>query len=177
MEIELTLTDEKAAVAETQQMGALLTGVERMTYLINRCKIYEVLYLSHDQCAQMELRPTETNLKKALIALYATILLFLTKAIRAYNRGPVLRTVDAVFNPNDLADFLDQCQTRESDLEREAQICNSLHIRSILKDSDEHVGKLKQILVDLQDPILRVDSQVATLCQKIGSSERPRILE
>jgi hypothetical protein len=34
----------KTVVAESQQMGALLVGLGTVTNLINRCKIYKILY-------------------------------------------------------------------------------------------------------------------------------------
>jgi hypothetical protein len=48
----MKLTLKKMAVAESQQMGALLIGVEKVTYLTNRCKVYETIYLHDKQSGQ-----------------------------------------------------------------------------------------------------------------------------
>ena len=48
------LTVKQMPVAESQQMGALLIGVEKMTPLIGRCQIYEALYLKRNNHLDQE---------------------------------------------------------------------------------------------------------------------------
>ena len=56
-----------------EQMGAVLIGLEKSSYLINRCAAYERLYLN----TQYE---TTQNLEDALTELYLAILKFLVEA-------------------------------------------------------------------------------------------------
>ena len=176
---------EQMTVAESQQMGALLTGVENMMSLIGRCKIYEALYLKREQLEQEEWKQAVKSLTSALVALYAAMLSFLASAIRAYNRGTVGRTFNAIFNPSELISFLDKCQSLEYNVAREVENCERLHARQILSQithqiqtsSEEQIQRLKHILVSLERPILRIDSRVATLCERLDSSERLGILE
>src|SRR5271163_2106155 len=109
----------KMAVAERQQMGALLIGVERVTYLISRCRIYENLYLYSKQSGQAvaHLEPAETsaepavaNLKSALVALYAAMLRFLAMAIRLYEKSPGKRAIHGILNPDKVVSFVQECQ-------------------------------------------------------------------
>lgn len=164
-------------VAESQQMGALLTGVEKVTSLIARCQIYEALYLEKEQSEQEEWRPVVSNLNSALVTLYATVLSFLASAIRAYNQGIISRTLCTILNPVEVIGFIDKCQTLENNVAVEVDNCERIHTRRIHASSEEQIQSLKQILADLQTPILRTDSRVAALGEKLDSSERLIMLE
>ena len=73
--------------------------------------------------------------------------------------------------------FLDKCQTLENNVAIEVDNCERVHARRFQASSEEHILKLKRILDDLQTPILRIDSRVAALCERLDSSERLGILE
>ena len=168
---------QQIAVTESHQMGALLTGVEKLTPLIGRCQIYETLYLRKEQSEQEEWKRAVTNLKSALVTLYATMLSFLGNAIRTYDQGTITRTVCAILNPTQVIAFLDKCQSLENNLALEVDNCERIHTRQIQTGSEEQIQKLQQILVDLQTIQPRIDSRVAALYEKLNSSERLSILE
>ena len=159
-------------VAESQQMGALLTGVEKMTSLIGRCQIYEALYLEKEQMEQEQWEQAGISLTSALVTLYATMLSFLASAIQD-DQGAITRTLRAILNPAKIIGFLEKCQTLEGDVAREVDNCEHIFRAS----SKEHIQQLEQILNDLQTPILRIDSRVAALCEQLDSSERLKILD
>lgn len=161
-------------VAESQQMAALLTGVERMTSLISRCRIYEALYLKTKQSEQEDLGSAVTNLTSALVTLYTTMLEFLASALRASGQNLISRTLHAIFNP---AGFLENSQTLEENVAIEADNCERIHTRRVHAGAEEQIQQLKRILADLKTPILRIDSRVATLCERLDSSERLSILK
>lgn len=175
-EIQLRLTFKQIAMVESQQMGALLTGVERISRLIGSCQIYEDLFLNVEQ-PEEKWKSAMTNLVSALVALYAAMLSFLASAIRIYNQNPVSRTLRAVLNPAEVIGFLDKCQVLENKVAIEVSNCERIQSRQIQATSEERMQKLKQILVDLQTPILRIDSRVAALCENLEKSERLNILE
>ena len=164
-------------VAESQQMGALLTGVEKLTFLIGRCQIYEALYLKQEQFEEEKWKSGLKNLTSALTNLYAVMLRFLASATRAYNQGSFSRTLCAILNPAEVVGFLDECQTLENSVAFEVDNCERLHTRRFQASSEEQILNLKQALADLQTPTRQIDSRVATLCERLGSSERLRILE
>lgn len=165
------------SVAECQQMGALLTGVEKMADLISHCQIYEAMYLKIDQLDQEEWKQAFTHLTSALVRLYAAMLSFFGSAIWTYNRGVFTRTLCAALNPARVTDFLDKCWHLEKNLAIEVENCERLYTRRVQASSDEHIQKLRQILADLQAPILRTDRRVASLCDKLDRSERHDILQ
>lgn len=148
-----------------------------MAPLIGRCQIYEVLYLKTQLSENEEWKSAATNLTSALVPLYATILGFLASAIRAYNQSLISRTLYAILNPAEVTGFLEKCQALESNVAIEVDNCDRIHTRQIQAHSEEQIQTLKQILVDLQTPILRLDSRVAGLCEKLDSSERLKMLE
>ena len=117
------------------------------------------------------------NLTSALVALYAAMLSFLASAIRIYNQNPVSRTLRVILNPAEVIGFLDKCQVLENHLAIEVNNCERIQTHQIQATSDERMQKLRQILVDLQTPILRIDSRVAAVCEKLEKSERLTILE
>lgn len=164
------------AVAESQQMAALLTGVERITPLIGRCQIYEGLYLMEEQSEQ-ESKQAAINLTSALVRLYATVLSFLGRAIRAYNQGSIIRTLSSILDPGKVIDFLEKIQALEDTVIIEVDNCERIHTRRMQASSEEHFQMLKQILDDLKSPFLRIDSRVAGLCERLDTAERLSILE
>lgn len=155
-------------------MGALLTGVEKMTDLIGRCQIYETLYLNEEQFEQEDWKSAVSRLKSALVALYAKMLSFLASATRTYDQGVALRTLSAVLNPTEVVGFLDKCQSLEINLAIEVDNCERIHARQGQASTIDKIQKLRQLL---QAPILRIDSRVADLCERLDSSERLDILE
>ena len=166
------LTVKQVTVVESQQMGALLIGVERITSLIGRCQIYEALYLKRD-VEHENWKKAVLNLTSALVTLYATLLSFIGSAIRAYNQGIISRTLDAILNPSKVIGFLDKCHTLENDVAREVDNCE--HVLRV--GPEEYIQKLKQTLDNFQTPILRIDSRVAALHERLNISERLSILE
>lgn len=146
-----------------------------MTPLISRCHIYEALYLREQ--FEQEWTPAITNLTSALVTLYASLLSFLASAIRAYNQGIISRTLCAILSPAEVIGLLDKCQNLENDLATEVDNCERICTRRVQATFDEQVQTLKHILVDLQTPILRIDSRVASLCERLDSSERQGMLE
>ena len=171
------LTVKQMTVAESQQMGALLTGVEKITFLIGRCQIYETFYLKGEQSEQGEWTQAVMSLSSALVTLYATMLSFLGSAIRTYDRCTLSRTLDAILNPTEAAGFLNKYQSLENEVVCEVDNCERIHARRVQTGSGEQIQLLKQILADLQPRILRVDSRIASLRKRLDSSERLSILE
>jgi hypothetical protein len=110
-----------------------------VTYLINRCKVYEILYFSDKQPGQAvaDLEPAETNpnttmknpelavanLPSALVTLYAAMLRFLSMANQLYDRDVAARAIHGILNPHKIASFVDECQSLERRVDIEASNC------------------------------------------------------
>ena len=81
-------------VGESQLMAALLIGGEKITQLINRCRIYELLYLRYEPTKT----PFTANLIAALVALYIVVLRFLADAKKLYDQSFLARTLGRAGN-------------------------------------------------------------------------------
>src|SRR5437764_2310934 len=120
--------------AESQQMGALLVGIEKVTYLTNRCKIYEMLYLQGKQYG-----PAAENLQSALVALYAAMLRFLAHTSQLYERGFSSRALRGALSPDKVFRFVDECQELEKQVNADASVCEATHNRVRLSENEERL--------------------------------------
>ena len=122
-------------VAESQQMGALLTGVEKTTSVIGRCHTYEALYLEKEQSEQEKWKQVATNLTSALMDLYAVMLSFLGMTIQAYNQN-ISRPLHAILNRSEVIGFLEKCQNQEDSVAKEVDNCERIHTHRIQAGSE-----------------------------------------
>ena len=67
-------------MSKQENVDAILVGLEKTACLIDRCTIYELLYINGDSAASK-------NLEKSILRLYTAILKFLAKAIKMLNGG------------------------------------------------------------------------------------------
>jgi hypothetical protein len=151
-------------------MGALLIGLQRTLYLIDRFKIYEILYLRDGQ-STLALQ----NFTAALTELYAVILRFLVKAIRIFSANTALRAVQAFFHSDDVVKFENECQKWETQVEIEANNCD----RSCNVMAQAQVTKLQQLLKDLTAPdslLSHLDAKVSQLWDRSTEEQRTKIL-
>ncbi|KAH0565685.1 hypothetical protein GP486_000925 [Trichoglossum hirsutum] len=171
--------------ANFDPMGALLIGVERVAYLINRCEIYEALYLrdeqsrlavKHLESAEANPEPVVKNLESALVTLYAAMLRFLATASRLYDKSFSTRSFHGILKPDEVASFVDESRTLEIRVDIEANNCERTYCRVAHAKLGERGERFGQLLVDLQEPIMRVDSGVAALHERLNESERSEIL-
>ena len=65
----------QVCLSKQENVDAILVGLEKTACLIDRCTIYELLYINENSAAS-------ANLKKSLLRLYIAILKFLAKAVR-----------------------------------------------------------------------------------------------
>jgi hypothetical protein len=63
-------------VNRQETIDAIMVGVEKTSYIIDRCAVYELLYLKVEAKASR-------NLEKTLLLLYTTILKYLAKATKS----------------------------------------------------------------------------------------------
>jgi ankyrin repeat domain-containing protein 50 len=153
-------------------MGALLVSVERVTYLTNRCTIYEILYGSGTTPGQVL-----HNLHAALVTLYATILRLMALAHRLFAKKTVTRAIHALINPGEVSDFLAKCQGLEARVEIEAQNCERMRSQEVDANLQNSIYSLQKLLESLRKPILRTDERVSSFLEKVDQRERLEILE
>lgn len=168
----------QTATAENRQTGILIIGVEKMIYLVNRCKIYEVLYLTNLKLVQDD-RGAQTieNLKSALVELYAVMLSFMAFAIQLYHKRSIAKAMDAVLKPTKATEFMKELETREKRVDAEAENCELLHGHAVQQSLGERASKLNGLLSEIKKPILRTDSRVADLWMTLNEDEHSTILQ
>ena len=155
-------------------MAALLVGLERVAYLIDRCRIYELLYLSQPQPKDPDTnRQTTANLERNLVSLYAVILGFIARACSLYRKDTLSRAIHGVLHVNEATDFVKKCEVLESDVDIDARICESELARA---DRGEQAKQLGQILKQLREPMLRVGHQVSRMHAHLDETEQAKIL-
>ncbi len=122
--------------------------------------------------------PPPHNMRTELVSSYIAILRFLTNAIRAYNKVTMARTLSVIFEPEDeIIEFLKNCDGYENSLENAVKNCDRLHTRKVQAHSDKQVGIIKGLLVDLHEPVIRIEFGEAALVEDLDTSERLQILE
>jgi ankyrin repeat domain-containing protein 50 len=168
------LTYSKVAVSESQQMGFLLIGLDKVLYLINRCTIYEILYLR-------ALDPMEglENFQLALVKLYAIILQSLCKAIRQFDKDTASRAFHAFWNLDDVTDFEKNCKAQEEQVEIAAEACERFYNRNVQEEGARSIKELKHMLEGLKEQnelLNQVDTRVTALWNKSNQIEHSKIL-
>jgi hypothetical protein len=113
------------------------------------------------------------NLESALVTLYAAMLRFLSTANQLYDKNVAARAIHGILNPDKVVSFVDECRSLERRVDIEASNCERTCNRAKSGECDE---RLKQLLAGLQEPIVRVDSRVAALHDRLDESERSEIL-
>ena len=152
-------------------MGALLIGLDKILSIIDRCKIYEILYLRDPH-------PTEalTNFESALVKLYAVILQFLSKAIQLFDKNTASRAIHGFWSPDDVTDFENKCQTLEEQVEIEVKNCERFYNRVARAEDGRNAVQLKLLLQDMKQSISRLDTTVTTLGSRSAEAKREVIL-
>lgn len=155
---------------DSDQMGSLLVGVEIITRLVNRCRIYEV-YLQRTHAG-----PAATNLRSSLVKLYTIILSFLALSDRLFDKSTGMRAIHAVFQPNATADLMKQCSELGKEVDIDARNCWQEDNKIISDKLGLSGGQVQRLLEELHQPIVRTDSRVAYLWDVGDRTERSRIL-
>ena len=153
-------------------MGALLVSVEKVTYLTNRCTIYEILYGPGTTPGQVL-----HNLHAALVVLYAAILRLIALAHQLFAKNTITRVIHALINPGKISDFLAKFQDLETRVEIEAQNCERMRSQEVDMTLQISLCSLQKVLESLQKPVLRTDERVSCFLEKVDQRERLEILE
>lgn len=164
----------QAAISEKEQMESLLVGLDKVLYIINRCKIYEMLYPRN-----LKLDKAGQNLEAALITLYILVLQFLSAAIKVYKQNTETGVFKSFWPPDCIADFEKDFQELTEHVDIEAQNCK--HSYSKIKHTEQQKALQRLLdeitkMKDMEEKIHRMDVGVATIWSKLNASERDGIL-
>ena len=153
-------------------MAALLVGVEKVSSMISRCKIYELLYIHNGF-------PNESsqNLEIALVSAYAVVQRFLVNAYRLSNKKAASYTLHALLNPTKIADFVNDCTVQETQIEIAAGVCQRVYTKEANLESVKRVEVLRQHLLNFEEHLSGLISRVAVMFTQLEASRQSKILQ
>lgn len=151
--------------SEREQMGILLVCTQKVTYLLNRCAIYEALYRKDGSVGQ-----ALDNLECALAELYSIMLRLIIVTCDLQNTSVANRVIQATFDTSQLSGLLDTCNKMEQRVASEADN------RQRVNDNERSEVALAW-LAALDQPIARIDRNVENLLEIMAENEKYRVLD
>ena len=151
-------------------MEILLVEMEKVTQIVSRCRLYEILYLDNVRAEETEdaVRPAFANLEAALVKLYTTILEVFANAFNTFGKGGIKR----VLSLDLFGDLDDRLSRLNIDAIGCANICSNVHGSSSHKNARE----ILKILKGLEQPVHHIDLSVRLLLKSVGTTRRTEIL-
>ncbi|RMJ06853.1 hypothetical protein CDV36_013538 [Fusarium kuroshium] len=161
----------QAATVDSQQHGQLLVGMEQVTYLLLRCAVYETMYTKADALASDQ---SAQNFETALIQLYASILSFMALYIRLISKRTTRRAMHALFNVDELGQYMGNLQSLESRVEVEFSIFERVYQRQLHHNLAGRYGELQGVLTS---QLLRLGADVKNLWTRQDKEKNAEILQ
>ncbi len=165
------------AVGDIVKFDFVVSGAESIARMIGRFAIFEEIYLRHTSKTSMEL-------ENALVRLYSTVLVYLSKAKTFFDQSSPKRLLKSVLVTEDefesLAKKMDLQQSNVDrcasifDAENQKGISDSLNALSI--GQYEKHARLMDLLHSIDGPILRMSSQLNKIEDYLDKSKRHEIL-
>ncbi|KAI5857243.1 hypothetical protein BZA05DRAFT_332021, partial [Tricharina praecox] len=168
----------KLCLDKQETAEAILVGLEKTACIIDRCAIYEFLYLD-------EATAGSVNLEKSMLRLYTAILKFLAKAIKRSKGEYPYRSftinvatnhfitadshIKAVFTTGETSNYLNEVKDLEETVERDAAVAETQCMLS------GHAN-LRALLGDINITTSRLGLQIYAIQEKIEGSRRSEIL-
>ncbi|KAI5813266.1 hypothetical protein BZA77DRAFT_346375 [Pyronema omphalodes] len=137
----------KLCVDRQKTLDSIVDGLENVAGLIQRCTIYEILYLREDSDASR-------NLEKSILQLYIAVLKFLAKAIDKAKENHI----KAVFSTQNISDYLGNVKKQERTVKDDADVvgaqanCDGFeYLRGQLKDMNDMISDIQPHLHNVQN--------------------------
>ena len=165
------------AVGDIVKFGFVVEGAESIARMIGRYAIFEDIYLRNTSAASMEL-------ENALVQLYSTMLIYQSKAKCFFEQSSARRIIRSVFVTEDeFGSLARKMDLQQSVVDRCAATLNvenqniiSDSIESLAISQDENIARLKGLLQKMDEPILRMSSQLNDIEDNMNKSKRYEIL-
>ncbi|KAJ5370546.1 uncharacterized protein N7496_006638 [Penicillium cataractarum] len=189
MILQLTINDSSI-------FGAMLQGVDTIAKMITRYAIFEGIYL-----VSQILTPAENQLAQSLTRLYASILVFLGKALHYYSKNTAMRLAKSAvsFSDNNIDDLLKEVYAAENFVSQDAQLVDADRqqaMASIIKHTESiaininqnqnypmldnafqtQMQQLTSALLGLEQPILRMSGLLVDWQDQLDTTHRSGVL-
>ncbi|KAI5813890.1 hypothetical protein BZA77DRAFT_389541 [Pyronema omphalodes] len=127
-----------------KMLDSIVDGLENIAGLIQRCTIYEILYLRENSDASR-------NLEKSILQLYIAVLKFLARSIDKAKENHV----KAVFTTENISDYLGNVKKQERAVKDDADVVGAQansdgfeYLRGQLKDMNDMISPTRHLLED-----------------------------
>ncbi|KAG0643976.1 hypothetical protein HOY80DRAFT_1031491 [Tuber brumale] len=173
----------QAIVKANGTTGIVLIGLEKIGSLIDRCAIYEKLYLNSDLFNPAHLNSSNSEqissvaLEGSLVKLYTAIFRFLVQAKNICSRTAAARSAGATFGNDDLWTLFDEIESLETDMCREAHVLEISYQKFFNDEELLHFHKVLSFLANLTDTTTRFEAMIAGTYSKLERTERAAILQ
>ncbi|KAF8242728.1 hypothetical protein K440DRAFT_671146 [Wilcoxina mikolae CBS 423.85] len=152
-------------------MGLLLVAVEKITNLIDRCAVYEELYLKNGGFQTNAVR----NFENALIGLYTAILQFLVRAKKYLSKNVAARAISGATATDQLS--LASIEKEQRTVDFEFSVVEAEHRRISHYDINKNVtDQLRMVLDDLDKPLQTIDENVSSIKDHLQEAKRSETL-
>ncbi len=153
-------------------MAALFVGVEKVSSMISRCKIYELLYIDNGSSNE-----SSKNLESALVSAYAVVQRFLVNAYWLSDKKAASNALHALLNPTKIVDFVKDCTVQETQIELAAEVCQRVYTKEANLESTKRVEDLRQHLLNFEKHLPGLVSQIAVMFTELEASRQSEILQ
>lgn len=147
-----------------EQRELLFSGLERVSFLGLRVRVYEQLYLS--ETIENE-NASVAQLKQALVPLCREMLVFLATAIKRFSKTIIAHTIAALFDPSAVSDLLTSINFRASQADIEASNCE----RFLNLEDREKLHNL------VTEELINIDARIEGLWVRLLETERSELLQ
>src|SRR5438552_870847 len=127
------LITSQVPVQQVEQMAALAGTIQLFTRIVRRGQVYEALYNNSISTEE----GTISNLRDALINLYAAAIELLARSDTLFQSGLVRQTLNAILRPGQALSHISDLLEKEQILSYEAQSCDALRNVEAVKQTDE----------------------------------------
>ncbi|KAF8419355.1 hypothetical protein EV426DRAFT_538792, partial [Tirmania nivea] len=152
----------KICLAKQETVDTILAGLGKIALLIDRCMVYELLYLDVDNTASQ-------NLKKSILSLYIAILKFLAQAIQSANCFTEKR-IKAVFTTEDISDDLQKIEDLGRTVALNADATEAQSTRTGFE-------RLQKLLGDVHLTVLPFGPRLDTIQKNLDRARKSEILQ
>ncbi|KAI5808454.1 hypothetical protein BZA77DRAFT_329745 [Pyronema omphalodes] len=129
----------KLCVDRQKTLDAILDGLDMIAGVINRCTVYELLYLREDSDASK-------HLENSMLRLYIAILKFLAKAVDRMKENEF----KATFTMQNIAEDLQRLHSLEKTVTSDASVAQAKSTRSDLQDLRTRLENMNNTISDIQ---------------------------
>ncbi|RPB06631.1 hypothetical protein P167DRAFT_580246 [Morchella conica CCBAS932] len=156
---------------DSARVGSVFLVLEGLIVILIRCEIYEGLYLKG-----VRFSPVFELLEAAMVVLYAAILAFLSKAKRFYEAGTAERIVADIFDVDCFQPSITSINKAEAEVNKMVNVAEATVKSSQHQQVTEETRRLHDLLVEIEEPIVRIHHQVTAILKKFDEARRTQIL-